>query len=304
MNREKIKKIIRQSIDLHVHIGPEVIPRKFDLDELIKYEKGKIRGMGVKNHFFPTVAMRTNKKSEKGNPFIIFSVALNNYLGGFNLSAIRASAELSKLPIIVWFPTLHSKSFLKDQEFEVPDEWITPNVKDRIKLQKAEDVEQLSIFDANKSISQKVINSLEVIRESGAILATGHLSWEESYELVKTAIQKIGIKNIIVTHPIYQKIDMPINIQKELTSIGAFIEHCYSMHSIDKIPIKKIFQQIREVGAEKCILSSDVGQTFSLSPSEAVEEFVFLLGKEGLNEKEVRMMLIENPAKLLDRNAS
>jgi len=33
---------------------------------------------------------------------------------------------------------------------------------------------------------------------------------------------------------------MPIDVQKELAGMGALIEHCYSMHSIDKIPMNKI----------------------------------------------------------------
>ena len=51
------RKILQQAIDLHIHIGPEIIPRKFTLPELVDYEKGKLRGVGVKNHFFPTIAM-------------------------------------------------------------------------------------------------------------------------------------------------------------------------------------------------------------------------------------------------------
>lgn len=60
------------------------------------------------------------------------------------------------------------------------------------------------IFDDDKKINKEVESVLCVIKESGAILATSHLSWQESYALVKFAAKKIGIEKIIITHPVYQ----------------------------------------------------------------------------------------------------
>ena len=289
--------ILQQAIDLHIHIGPEIIPRKFTLPELVDYEKGKLKGIGVKNHFFSTIAMG-KQSAQDGSPSVINSVVLNHYVGGFNPDIIRASAELSEKTIIVWFPTLHTEEFLQSQKFEIPEEWIDPKMRRRLKLRPTEKIKALSVFD-NGKISKEVKMVLYSIKENGAILATGHLSWQESYELVKFAIEKIGIKKIVITHPIYQKIDMPIKIQKELAELGALIEHCYSMYSIDKIPMDKIVQQIKDVGADNCILSSDVGQTFSKSPSEALTDFISLLKKEGVTENEIKTMLIKNPERLV-----
>lgn len=291
------QKILQQAIDLHIHIGPEIIPRKFLLPELINYEKGRIKGIGVKNHFFPTVAM-TRPPAQNGSPFVIDSVVLNHYIGGFNPDIIRASAELSERPIIVWFPTLHTKNFLQSQKFEIAEEWIDPKMRRRLKLRTTENIKPLSVFD-NGKINKEVEKVLYSIKESGAILATGHLSWQESYELVKFTIEKIGIEKIIITHPIYQKIDMPVEIQKELTKLGVLIEQCFSMYSIDKIPMDKIIKQIKEVGAINCILSSDVGQSFSKSPSESLVDFITLLERGGISEDEINTMLIINPARLV-----
>ena len=86
------REILQQAIDLHVHIGPEIIPRKFTLPELLDYEKGKLKGVGVKNHFFPTVAM-AKPLLQNDIPLVINSVVLNHYVGGFNPDIIRACAE-------------------------------------------------------------------------------------------------------------------------------------------------------------------------------------------------------------------
>lgn len=292
------QEILQQAIDLHIHIGPEIIPRKFTLSELVDYERGKLKGVGVKNHFFPTVAMMKPSIQDEV-PFVINSVVLNHYVGGFNPHIVRASAELSEKPIIVWFSTLHTEKFLRSQKFEISEEWIDPKMRGKLKLRSTEKIKALSIFDGDKKISKEVENVLHVIKENGAILATGHLSWQESHALVNFAVGKIGIEKIIVTHPIYQKIDMPIDIQKELAKLGALMEHCYSMYSIDKVPMDKITQQIKEVGSQNCILSSDVGQTFSKSPSESLTDFISLLKQEGIAEDEIKIMLIENPAELV-----
>ncbi len=293
------KDILKRAIDLHVHIGPEIIPRKFTLSELLDYEKGKIKGVGVKNHFFSTAAMGSAVR-RNSEPFIINSVVLNHYVGGFNSDIIRASAELSEKPIIVWFPTLHSKKFLLSQKNEIPTEWINSKSAKKFKPVFAKDIKPLLLFDRRGAISAEVEKVLCAIKKYNAILATGHISCEESRELVKFAVEKIGIKKIIITHPIYQKIDMPIAIQKELANLGALMEHCYSMHSIDKIPMFKIAGQIKEVGAKSCILSSDVGQLFSKSPSESLIDFIYLLMQEGITEREIKVMLIDNPAKLIE----
>lgn len=288
--------ILQQAIDLHIHIGPEIIPRKFDLPKLLKLEKGKLKGLGVKNHFFTTSSMTRTSKNTKG-PFVVDSVVLNNYIGGFNPDIIYASAQLSPRPIIVWFPTLSAKNSLQNEQFEIPLEWIG-NTK--ITNRKASEIKGLSILNSNGKISREVKQILATIEQTGAILATGHISWQESRKLIDCAIKEFGIKKIIITHPIYQRIDMPIRIQKELANKGALIEQCYSMYSIDKIPIAKIANQIKAVGAKNCILTSDVGQPFSKNPSEALDEFITLLRKEGILEREIKQMIIITPNRLID----
>jgi len=292
------KKIIRQAIDLHVHIGPEIIPRKYqNVEELIKDQKGKIGGVGIKNHFFPAISSVKNKKIK-----IINSVTLNNYQGGFNSEVARACAEISDSPITVWFPTISADNFLEKQEYELDKKWIDPKLRNKSSLKKAEEVKGLNIFDKSGKIKNEVIRVLKIIKKYNAILATGHISWQESFELVKKA-KEIGIEKIIITHPIYQKIDMPIERQKRLTETGAYIEQCYSMYSIDKIAIKKIAEQIKYLESKNCIISSDVGQVFSKAPSEALKDFIVLLEKEGLEEKDFKKMLIDNPEKLIDTSS-
>lgn len=289
----KQKDIVEQAIDIHVHIGPEIIPRKYTVGQLIKEEQGKIGGFVLKNHFHPTTPfIRKVKPSDKLRLF--GSIVLNSAVGGLNPEAIYAANLIADRPIMVWFPTVHAENFLKQSEYEVAPEWVK---KKGFQAKLARDVKSV-VVTKNKKLTQEAIDVLRVIKKCNAVLATGHISWEESVILINKAI-KMGIPKIVVTHPIYQKISMPINIQKELAQKGCFIEQSYSMYFIDKISIPKIVKQIKEIGSKSVILSSDVGQIFSPSPSESLLMFSALLNKWGIQNDELFTMMVTNPKKLL-----
>lgn len=279
-------------IDLHVHVGPEPIPRKFTAGSIALEEKGKIAGMALKNHFFPTMPMIA--AVEQSELLLVGSIVLNNAVGGLNPEVIRASAQLSKLPIIVWFPTISAQNFLNQSTYEIPPEWGGKEFVSRL----SSTINGITVVDDGKLI-QEAKAVLQVIKENNCILATGHLSWPEAKLLVEEAVE-MGITKIIITHPIYQRIAMPLEVQQELArKEGVYIEQCYSMYFIDDISISEIATQIKAIGAEKCIITSDVGQVNSPAPSAALQVFTELLKKEGITEPELRVMGEVNPRKLL-----
>lgn len=292
---ENINKIIRFAYDLHFHIGPEIIPRKFNnVDALIESEENKIAGIALKNHFYPTVPLiKQSRRQTKIK--LIGSVALNNFIGGMNSEAIYATSLITDDPFIVWFPTVNSENFLKKSPYEVPWEWVQ---KDKFSARQSKLVKPVNIKEG-KNLNLNVIKVLEIIRRVRAILATGHISANETVQLA-TKARQVGVKKIIITHPIYQRIDMSIKDQKNLTKAGCFIELCYSMYSIDKIPISKIAYQINKIGSNQIILSSDVGQKFSTSPSVALTEFCRLLINEGITMDMLYTMLVKNPRRLIE----
>ncbi len=285
---------VSEWIDLHVHIGPEILPRRFNVQQIVRQEKGKIGGMALKNHCYPTMPLI--KSAEVPDDLLLIgSVALNNYNGGLNADAIYASAEISKYPLIVWFPTISARNFLESSKYEIPPEWVGENFVSRA----SKDVPSISVLDTQENLSAETRRALEMIKEKGCILATGHISWKESKKLVEEAV-KMGIEKIIITHPIYQRINMPLEVQQELAkNNGVYIEQCYSMYSIDKISAEKIAEQVKAIGPEKCIISSDVGQISSPSPSEALGIFTKLLIDRGLSEKDTEIMGRDNPRKLI-----
>ncbi len=293
---QSINQIIKSAIDLHFHIGPEIIPRKFNnVGELIKNIKGKLNGIALKNHFYPTTPFINGTKNNN-ELNIIGSIVLNNSVGGLNSEAIYAASILSNRPIIVWFPTISANNFLEKTKYEIAPEWV--NEKD-FKARLSKDVNKIYLLDQKGNLTKKTVEVLQAIKKTNSILATGHISSKETKELIKKAIN-IGVKKIIITHPIYQKINMPINDQISLVKKGCFIESCYSMYSIDRIPISKIAYQIRTIGPDNIILSSDVGQKFSPDPDMALKMFCKLLIKEGITLRMFYQMLVKNPKLIVE----
>ncbi len=295
---KNIRDIIKQAIDIHVHIGPEIIPRKYTAQLFLDIEEEKLGGAVLKNHFYPTQPF-INEIKIKSRAMLFGGIVLNNYVGGLNDQAVYASSIISKQPIVVWFPTISAENFLNESKFEIPKEWIN---KKNFSAKKSNEIEPVRVT-TNGKLTPNAIKVLSMIEQYNAVLATGHIAWEESVILINKALE-MGIKKIVVTHPIYQRIDMPLKIQKKLAKQGCFIEHSYSMYSIDKIPINKIASQIKAVGFQSVILSSDVGQPFSPSPSKALYQFALLLNQEGISEDELFTMLVANPKNLLsmDKN--
>ena len=302
MKDSDIRELVRAGFDLHVHVGPDILPRKYTARKLMEEEKGKIRGLGLKAHSFPTIsAINATKAEIETDLVMVGSITLNYFMGGFNPSAVYASAVLSPgLPVIVSFPTIHAENHLKKNysAYEIPPEW----VKDpKFVPRKKHELKAIRVTDWNGRIFGKCMRVLDMVKRMNCIVATGHLSWEEARELALVALD-MGLK-VIVTHPYQKDIDMPVEVQKELTEKGAYVEYCYIMY-LDRdhkwdYPPDEIADLIRAVGPEHCILTSDTGQLSNPAPSDCTFQFVKLLQKEGIAKEEFEKMIIENPIALL-----
>lgn len=294
---------IKKFVDLHVHIGPEVLPRRFTVKTLVEEERGKIKGLGLKSHFYPTMPLiksfpegENQEETQKQNPLLIGSLTLNNYIGGLNPDAIYASAKLSSRPIIVWFPTINAEQFLSSSRYEIPPEWVGEGFTSRL----SSTIKPVRVTTQENKLTPQALNAVKSIKNNNCILATGHISWKEAVVLVNKSLE-VGVKKIIVTHPIYQKIDMPIIIQKKLAeNKEVFIEQSYSMYAIDKIPMDLIVKQIKAVNPKNCIITSDTGQQGNPSPSEALKRFVSLLQSQGVDQESIEEMGITNPSSLIN----
>ncbi|MBC7338104.1 MAG: hypothetical protein H5U01_17775, partial [Clostridia bacterium] len=119
------------------------------------------------------------------------------------------------------------------------------------------------IWDENGAIKQVVHDILDLIIQADVTLGTGHLPPQETAALVKLAHER-GLRKILVTHPEARFLRMSPALQEELALEGVYFEHCYNdvmpVDGSPGVPLEEIAANIRRVGIEHGVLSSDYGQ--------------------------------------------
>ena len=310
-------------LDLHVHCGPEAIPRRFDFLELARHLSEHGMAAVAKSHFHSTVPWAW-MAAKAGYPTLYGSVTLNYPLGGINPDAVRASLGLVQeretkenlspqkdmqgnpngkdLPLlrIVWMPTLHAAGHIRMQQahgqtYDIPAEW-TGGVFSK-GSQLLEDITPIDIRDVRWREPLREV--LQLIAANDITLATGHLTREEVLELVPLA-SSLGVKKIILTHPAYHATSLTDEDLLQLTALpGVFAEQSYALMPVDGLTIGEIARMIRLVGPAHTILSTDLGQIGGLTPAEGMETYLQNLRENDIPDHWLHQMSVTNPAWLL-----
>jgi hypothetical protein len=161
-----------------------------------------------------------------------------------------------------------------------------------------------------------MLEILDIIAKYDVIYETGSLSPEEILRMVKAARQA-GVKKILVTHPQPWFCNMSIDQMAQAIDMGAIIEftwmfYTHSMsflarrygwerpgHEVPNEPVGKAYDQIKALGPEYCILSTDFGTLELPLGVEGLREFVYCMLDLGIDQDQVRLMVKDNIEKLL-----
>ncbi len=108
---------------------------------------------------------------------------------------------------------------------------------------------------------------------------------------------------MIVTHASESVPNMTIEDQRRCVELGAWIEHSFLAVTPccpGNIPLETVAEQIRAVGIDHCILSSDFGQVPNGPPIPAFGEHLEKIHALSFTEREIRRMIVDNPHKILN----
>lgn len=293
-----MENILKGAYDLHVHSGPDIMPRKFDDLELAeRIRDSGMAGYVMKSHYFNTAQRGDLVRKIIPECNAVGAIALNQSVGGINPLAVEMAARSGAK--LVWFPTTDSENeqkfvFGKGDQTKLPY-WATI-VKDL----KDEGVEipPINILKDGE-LTQETLEVLDTIAKYNIILATGHLSHEETFALVEEA-SKRGVKKIIITHVDFPSTFYSIEDQKKLAEYGAYMEHNYVTWKSGKVDFDVTVEQIRALTPEKVIIATDLGQANNVYPDEGLLEFAKRLIDEGFTKEEIRTMIVDNPTKLVE----
>ena len=282
--------LLKNAYDLHVHCTPDVVPRSQDAFDLAQaaHDAG-MAGIGLKDHTTSTVGRcHTLNRLFPDGPHFFSSIALNPPVGGLNPSAVE-SALCSGVDI-VYFPTYSAAHHI-----ELCGEDVTPVPHPK------NGPMRLSVLDQDLSLRSEVRAIVELIAKYDAVLATGHLSPDESLALIAFAHSR-GVRRLVVTHASQSVPDMSVEDQQKCVASGAMIEHCFLAVTEccpGTIPLESMAAQIRAIGINSVILSSDFGQPDNGLPIEAFGRHASRLLEMGFSETELNTMLCDNPRRLV-----
>jgi hypothetical protein len=288
---------LQGAYDLQVHVAPDVIERRIDDVGLAQEFLARgLKGFVLKSHYFPT-AERAQVVCRAVPGIQAFgALTLNHSIGGLNPVAIELAGRSGAK--IVWMPTVDAANetagrvggsntklpFWAQIQRELAATGIAPP--------------PLTVLDDDGSINQATRRCLELIASHGMILATGHLGRHEIFPLVRTA-REMRVKKVLVTHAEFPSQNLSAEEQVELAARGAYIEHCFTTMHTGKAPWEVVLDSIRRVGPERCVLSTDLGQTINPPVSDGFAMFAQTLLDAGFSVEEIRRMCVTNPGALI-----
>lgn len=290
-------------VDLHVHCGPEPIPRKFDVLELdMAFDAAGMEGV-AKSHFYATTPFAALAAAH-GHGRVWGSLTLNRYVGGLNPDAVRGALGMHRggtpLLRIVWMPTLHAARHLHMQRargdrYDIPAEWTNGVVSPGSRP--LEDI--APIRTDTPDVRDALLEILDLLAANDVALATGHISKEEVFALVPLAKSR-GVRSIVLTHPFYRTTEMTDDELRQLTDCeGVYAEQSYALGPVDGIPLERIAASIRALGPERIVLTSDLGLADLQSPPDGLRTYLGELAAFGIDDGALRTMAAETPRRIL-----
>ncbi len=262
--------VLQGVIDLHLHLGPDpYVPRFYDVEEAaLRAAEAGMGGFVFKSHSYDTAPIARVVGDRYPSLVIAGGITLDPPVGGLNPRAVEAAARLGAR--VVWMPTGERPSVMDD--------------------------------GAPGKLAPGMMEILEIVRDHGMILATGHLPAAEVVVLTAEA-RAMGVRKVVVTHAMNRRVgpDLPIEAQWELAEMGAYIEHCATILEAPKaVALPDLLQAIAVVGDARVVLSSDFGKRDHGDPIRGFEAFAQRLLAAGLTVAQVGRMTRETPRRLLE----
>jgi hypothetical protein len=267
-------------VDLHAHWGPDVLPRSIDALSLVRLAKQKgFRALVLKNHYEPTSTLAGLARKEAPGIEVFGGIVLNRSVGGINAAAVDRFARVDgNYGRVVWMPTFDAENQVR----------VSKESRPFVRISKA------------GALLPEVLEVLDLIAKYKLVLATGHSSPAEDLLLLKEARQR-GISGVIVTHAMLSPVSMTMAQAKEAAALGGMIEFVGNamVGTTKSVEFNDYAKAVKEIGLERCVLSSDLGQAGNPLHPEGLEQIFAGLRKAGLTAAEIETLVKRNPAKVL-----
>ena len=320
---ELTQELLRGAIDIHVHPGPHLksSPRRVDpIEAAIEARDAGMRAIVLKDVFEMSngIAWLVNRHVPG---FTVFGgLILNTVYGGMNPRAFKTAMYYGDGAKYLDFGA-HSTYYQAAKEGRMIDGKFTALSEIYPKF-KTEELDRCIRIPVDEEPGPELDEMLRLLAANPHIyMDTGHVSAEEAIRLVDLK-EKYGYERVVVSSSVTKIATM--EQLKYMVEKGALIElsvaaytapqmipltHYYvekEYASIDEgmtgTPgggIREVAEQILDLGADHCIMSTDFGRYALSTPVEGLRQFITCMLDLGISAEDVRKMVKTNPEWLL-----
>jgi Family of unknown function (DUF6282) len=286
--------LLQGAIDLHQHAAPSLFERVTDDIGLAAEARARgMRGVLLKAHEQDTTGRAALVRRQVSGIEAYGGIVLNHHTGGLNPAAVDNSIKLGAR--MIWMPTLSAQHHID----HFGGSHFGKAMKGRTETRTP--ARGIGVLDAAGVLVPAAREILDLIAAAGVCLSTGHLSPREIMALVREA-RRAGVTRILVTHPDLTLTGLTVEDQKALAAEGAVLEKdiIVMMPAWQSLSLEQMTKSIREIGPQHCVLATDFGQLHHPIPPEGLRMFVQMLLEQGIGPDEIRTMIVDNPARLLN----
>jgi hypothetical protein len=268
-NRAAVVRALKGSIDLHLHTAPADPERPVDAIDAANLAKSLgMRAILITSHYEPTAALAFTVRKAVSGLEVFGGVSFELSTGGINPAAVEQMLRVKgAYGRLVEFPTF-------DTEWRVQAEGKNrPFVAVSRKGELVPEAKQV----------------IALVAKHNLILSTGHSTAEDALLIVREANRQ-GVKHLLVGH----NPELSIAQMQEAIRLGAYIE--FAKQNSD-FPGDSYGENLRKIGPEHALLA-ETG--VSIYPPNLVGAFAAQLKRQSFTDRELDIMMKENPAKMLD----
>ena len=271
---------LRGAIDIHVHTNPDRVPRVLDGLEAARFaaEKG-MRAIVLKNHWDPTAGLAMLARKAAPGIEVFGGIDLNLPVGGMNVHAVEHMVQTNGgWGRIVWMSTSDAENAVRSGKADRPFVRVSQNGQ---------------LLPETKAV-------IAAIAKHRLVLASGHVSAAEALMMFEEG-RRVGVRAMVATHGMGPPTSLTVDQAKRANALGAFVEFTGdTMQGPNaRARVDRLTADIRSIGVEYAIVSSDLGKGGAELPTEGFATFLEALRQKGFSNQEIDRMAKQNPAQLL-----
>lgn len=284
---EIMDRLLKDSIDTHVHGGSDPFERRLWEDEIaIAATQAGMKAVVIKTWYTPS-ASRTAlvqravdqwAEAHQMRPVMVFGgVTLNSSVGGLNPEAVKRCLGFPRFKY-VWMPMVDSYYH---------------------QLVVNHRPEGIRYLTAEGKMVPELQEILRIMADHDLILATGHYPFWETAPLIEEA-KRLGVKRMQLVHPtlIYSK--HTLAEMKVLAREGVKID----LTGIASVYVRYMegfrwLLQLVKALSDHLVFASDSGQIYNPTPVEGMKWLMRVLLAYGITDEEMAKIFKKNPSELL-----